>query len=229
MVAVSPLLGLVTLIGLAAGGLRHREREEVGLHGRGRRRDPPGRHAAPRLRDQRARASPRSSRSCSTASWWPPPAPHQPRLPAHLVPVAVGTPRCPTSNPCSHAVTARLRPLEIAANEAWWLASTAVSDEHERRRVSTDIALRDALGDVSTFGQVRDALAQPVGRRGPPHPPPARGPLRPDAAASGARPTSGPSSSSSRPRSTATFNAFRGRIDGEPVDDNTIADDPAGE
>ena len=56
------------------------------------------------------------------------------------------------------ALTARLRPLEIAANEAWWLASTAVSDEHERRRVATDIALRDALGDVIAFRDVRDAL-----------------------------------------------------------------------
>ncbi len=57
--------------------------------------------------------------------------------------------------------TARLRPLEIEANTAWWLASTAVSDEHERRRVVTDVALRDALGDVAVFGEVRDALAAP--------------------------------------------------------------------
>ncbi len=57
------------------------------------------------------------------------------------------------------ALTARLRPLEIAANQAWWLASTSVSDEHERRRVSTEINLRNALGDAASYRQVRDALA----------------------------------------------------------------------
>src|SRR4051794_17566251 len=61
------------------------------------------------------------------------------------------------------ALTAKVRPLEIAANQAWWLASTAVSDEHERRRVATDLALRDALGDVHTFAGIREALARPSG------------------------------------------------------------------
>jgi peptidyl-dipeptidase A len=123
------------------------------------------------------------------------------------------------------ALTARLRPLEIAANEAWWLASTEVSDEHERRRVATDIALRDALGDVGAFAQIRDALAQaPAGAgadrglvrrqlevlhdRTLPHQVPAD--LRAQLVELEAE-------------VDATFNSFRGRIDGEPVDDNTIA------
>ncbi len=124
--------------------------------------------------------------------------------------------------PLLDAVTARLRPLEIAANEAWWLASTAVSDEHERRRVSTDIALRDALGDVSVFGQVRDALARPADGEDPltrrqlevlydrtlPHQVPSD--LRAQLVELEAE-------------VDGTFNAFRGRIDGEPVDDNVIA------
>lgn len=123
------------------------------------------------------------------------------------------------------ALTARLRPLEIASNEAWWLASTDVSDEHERRRVATDIALRDALGDVGAFAQIRDALEaiRAEGDAGDglirrqleilydrtlPHQVPAD--LRAQLVELEAQ-------------VDATFNAFRGRIDGEPVDDNTIS------
>ena len=127
--------------------------------------------------------------------------------------------------PLLDALTARLRPLEIEANKAWWQASTAVSDEHERRRVVADVALREALGDVAAFGQVRDALAATSATSGNgaelerrqlevlydralPHQVPAD--LRAalvelDAEIDG------------------TFNAFRGRIDGVEVDDNTIA------
>ncbi len=127
----------------------------------------------------------------------------------------------PQVEPLVRAVTARLRPLEIAANQAWWLASTAVSDEHERRRVAADIALRDALGDVTTFGEIRDALAATDDNTDPlvhrqlevlhdrtlPHQVPAD--LRAQLVELEAE-------------VDATFNAFRGRIDGEPVDDNTI-------
>jgi peptidyl-dipeptidase A len=120
------------------------------------------------------------------------------------------------------ALTARLRPLEIAANEAWWFASTEVSDEHERRRVATDVALRDALGDVSAFAQIRDALSasarngdelerrqlQVLADRARPHQLPAD--VRAELVELEAD-------------VDATFNAFRGRIDGQEVDDNTIA------
>jgi peptidyl-dipeptidase A len=123
------------------------------------------------------------------------------------------------------ALTARLRPLEIEANQAWWLASTAVSDEHERRRVASDIALRDALGDVHTFAEVRDALiairADPAGAdplvlrqlevlydRTLPQQVPA------DLRAALVELEAGVD---------ATFNAFRGTIDSHPVDDNAIS------
>jgi peptidyl-dipeptidase A len=125
------------------------------------------------------------------------------------------------------ALTARLRPLEIAANEAWWLASTAVSDEHERRRVATDVALREALGDVSAYAQVRDARAATTPAT------PDRTPAdlvrrQLDVLADRALPQQVPADLRAEmveleAQVDATFNAFRGRIDGEAVDDNTIS------
>jgi peptidyl-dipeptidase A len=118
------------------------------------------------------------------------------------------------------AVTAEVRPLEIAANQAWWLASTDVSDEHERRRVATDIALRDALADVHTFAGIRDALAgtdgEPLVRR------------QLEVLHDRARPQQVPADLRAEmveleAELDGTFNAFRGHIDGRPVDDNTIA------
>ncbi len=126
----------------------------------------------------------------------------------------------PDPNELVDAVTARLRPLEIDANQAWWLASTAVSDEHERRRVATDLALRDALGDVSVFAGIRDALGTADGDalvrrqlevlhdRSLPQQVPA------DLRAEIVELEAG---------LDGTFNAFRGQIEGQGVDDNTIA------
>jgi peptidyl-dipeptidase A len=127
----------------------------------------------------------------------------------------------PKVEPLVEAVTARLRALEIAANQAWWLASTAVSDEHERRRVATDIALRDALGDVTTFAEIRDALAavddgsNPLVRR------------QLEVLHDRTLPQQVPADLRAQlveleAEVDATFNAFRGRIDGEPLDDNAI-------
>ncbi len=127
--------------------------------------------------------------------------------------------------PLVDALSARLRPLEIAANQAWWRASTDASDETERLRVATDGALREALGDVSAFSQLRDALTEAGPRRGDgsdlehrqlevlfdrarPHQVPAD--LRAELVELEAQ-------------VDGIFNKFRGRIDGEPVDDNTIA------
>jgi peptidyl-dipeptidase A len=126
----------------------------------------------------------------------------------------------PSADELVAALTAKVRPLEIAANQAWWLASTDVSDEHERRRVATDLALRDALADVSTFAGIRDALAADRGDpllrrqlevlhdRTLPQQVPAD--LRAEMVELEAE-------------LDGTFNAFRGQIDGRAVDDNTIA------
>ncbi len=123
------------------------------------------------------------------------------------------------------ALTARLRPLEIAANEAWWLASTAVSDEHERRRVATDIALRDALGDVHTFAEVRDALTM-VRAEGTSGDPLVRRQL--EVLYDRTLPHQVPADLRAalvelEAQLDATFNGFRGTIDGEQVDDNAIS------
>jgi peptidyl-dipeptidase A len=127
--------------------------------------------------------------------------------------------------PLLDALTARLRPLEIEANTAWWLASTAVSDEHERRRVVTDVALREALGDVAVFGEVRDALASPDAASGN------GGVLERrqlEVFYDRALPQQVPADLRAEQveldaQIDATFNAFRGRIDGVEVDDNAIA------
>lgn len=51
----------------------------------------------------------------------------------------------------------RLAPLDHAANEAWWAASTEVSEEHEAARIVADLALRDALSDRSVFAELEAA------------------------------------------------------------------------
>ena len=120
-----------------------------------------------------------------------------------------------------HALTARLQPLEIEANQAWWLSSTQVSDVHERRRVAAEVALREALGDVHVFAEVQRALDTANGTSGEatrqlevlhdrllPNQLPAD--LRAETIELEAALDS-------------TFNAFRGHIDGVAVEDNTIA------
>jgi peptidyl-dipeptidase A len=117
------------------------------------------------------------------------------------------------------ALTATLRPLEVEANRAWWLASTEVSDAHERRRVAADVALRSALADVSAFAAVRAALDVT-----PP------GPLRRELEVlhDRLRPQQVPADlraelAELEAAVDATFNAFRGSIDGTPTSDNEIA------
>jgi peptidyl-dipeptidase A len=116
-------------------------------------------------------------------------------------------------------VTARLEPLGRMANEAWWDASTAVSDEHEAARIAADIAWRDALADPELFAAV-DASA--AGRSGEI----ARqfAVLR-----DGMLPQQVPAELRERivrleASIDATFNAHRPRLDGAPVDDNAIAE-----
>jgi peptidyl-dipeptidase A len=54
---------------------------------------------------------------------------------------------------------ARLRPLEIAANNAWWDANVHASDDTRRRREAADVALSDALADRDAFAAVESARA----------------------------------------------------------------------
>ncbi|HEY7137675.1 MAG TPA: M2 family metallopeptidase [Acidimicrobiia bacterium] len=118
-------------------------------------------------------------------------------------------------------IEARVRPLEIAAGQAWWEASNFVSDASEARRVAADLALREALADRAAFGAVRDergaAGHDPLVAR--------RLDLLFDAMA--------PQQVGADLRTRtveleaevdAAFNAFRGELDGRAVDDNEIAE-----
>jgi peptidyl-dipeptidase A len=116
-------------------------------------------------------------------------------------------------------VSDTLAPLERAANEAWWAASTEVSDEHEAERIRADLALRAALADPERYAAVRDAPAEPdalVERQ--------RAVLQ-DLMA----PHQVPEAQRERivrleASIDATFNAHRPVLSGMPADDNAIAD-----
>ncbi len=58
------------------------------------------------------------------------------------------------------ACDARLRPLETAANHAWWNANVDASEETQRRRADADVAMSDALADADTFAAIRGARAE---------------------------------------------------------------------
>ena len=118
------------------------------------------------------------------------------------------------------AANADLAPLELAANRAWWDASTDVSEAHEAERVRADLALRGALADADRFEAVRKAApegADAVAERQRavladlmlPHQVPAE--LREQVVRLEAS-------------IDATFNSHRPVLDGTPVDDNTIAE-----
>jgi peptidyl-dipeptidase A len=48
----------------------------------------------------------------------------------------------------------RIRPLDHARNLAWWDVNVDANDEHERRRVETELAYSDALADPELFAEV---------------------------------------------------------------------------
>jgi peptidyl-dipeptidase A len=113
----------------------------------------------------------------------------------------------------------RLDPLATAAGEAWWRASTDVCETTEAARVTAELAFTDALADPDAFAALGAAA-------------PARDPLvdrqvrvlrdgmvahQVDAALR--REIVGLEASID-----ATFNRFRGTLDGEPVADHVIAD-----
>jgi peptidyl-dipeptidase A len=116
---------------------------------------------------------------------------------------------------------ARLRPLETAANRAWWDANVDATDETQRRRAAADVALSDELADADTYNAIRrariDASVEPLTARAlavleqmfTPHQvaPDLRRRIIDDQSAIESR-----------------FARHRGTIDGHPVDDNSILD-----
>jgi peptidyl-dipeptidase A len=53
----------------------------------------------------------------------------------------------------------RLRPLHLAAARSWWDANVEATEEHERQRVASELALSDALADPALFAAVDGARA----------------------------------------------------------------------
>jgi len=117
--------------------------------------------------------------------------------------------------------TARLQPLEAAANATWWEANVDARDETQHRRAAAEIAYSDALADADVFAAIRAARAEPgldalVERQ-----------LdvllqmfTPNQVAADRRREIVELQSSIESR----FARHRGTIDGEPVDDNAITD-----
>jgi peptidyl-dipeptidase A len=113
----------------------------------------------------------------------------------------------------------RLRPLEIELALAWWDANTAASPAAERRRADADLAHRAALSDAEMFGAIRDARAtdglDPLVRR------------QLDVLHDACAPHQVPEELRRRlvemeTSVEATYNTFRGELDGQRVDDNAI-------
>ena len=156
----------------------------------------------------------------------PAPPPDEPRLPAHLVPVAADAMTDVAT--LVDALTARLRPLEIAANQAWWTRRSPRLRRPSARRVATDIAVSDV---ARRRRRVRSASATARRRRRP------RSARR---AASSRCCTTGRSRTRSRPTCGAQIVELQVDVDrsstrsgarstGTPVDDNDDRADPAHE
>jgi peptidyl-dipeptidase A len=114
---------------------------------------------------------------------------------------------------------ARVRPLEIDLAHAWWDASTEASDDASKRQAEADLARRAALADPEAFAAVRDARARtdldPLTRR------------QLDVLHDLSAPHQVPDDLRERlveleTSVDATFNTFRGELDGVRVDDNAI-------
>jgi peptidyl-dipeptidase A len=112
-----------------------------------------------------------------------------------------------------------LRPLELELAEAWWESNTQASAAAEARRSAADLARRDALSDADVFAELRDARAgtglDPLIRR------------QVDVLHDMFAPHQLPDDLRRRlvdgeTAVEATFNSFRGELDGKQVDDNAI-------
>jgi peptidyl-dipeptidase A len=114
---------------------------------------------------------------------------------------------------------ARLRPLETAANLAWWEASVDASDETQQRRADTDVALSDALADRAAFAAIRDArqapALEPLTER-------ALAVLEQSHAPHQTEPDLRRRMIDLQSSIESRFARHRGEIDGRPVDDNEI-------
>jgi peptidyl-dipeptidase A len=113
----------------------------------------------------------------------------------------------------------RLRPLEVELARAWWDSNTSASAEADERRVKADLAHRAALADAGAFRAVREARddvsVDPLVRR------------QLDVLHDGFVPHQVPEDLTRMlvELETAvenTYSTFRGELDGERVDDNTI-------
>lgn len=114
---------------------------------------------------------------------------------------------------------ARLRPVEIELAEAWWESNTRSSPAAEARRTEADLARRALLADRGVFVELTDARAAPI-----------IDPLvrrQVDVLHDLFAPHQVPEDLRRRlveleTAVEATFNTFRGELDGDRVDDNAI-------
>jgi len=112
-----------------------------------------------------------------------------------------------------------LRPLELELAEAWWESNTQASAAADARRSAADLARRKALSDADLFTELRAAREvdglDPLVRR------------QLDVLFDMLAPHQVPDDLRRKlvegeTAIEATFNTFRGRLDGEQVDDNAI-------
>jgi len=113
----------------------------------------------------------------------------------------------------------RLRPVEIELAEAWWESNTRASPSAEARRTAADLARRALLADPGVFAELSEAratsIADPLVRR------------QIEVLHDQFAPHQVPEDLRRRmveleTRVEATFNTFRGELDGDRVDDNAI-------
>ncbi len=60
----------------------------------------------------------------------------------------------------AEAIEERLRPLSVDVARAWWDANVEATDEHEARRVQTELALSEVLADPALFASLEAALGE---------------------------------------------------------------------
>ncbi len=114
---------------------------------------------------------------------------------------------------------ARLRPVEIELAEAWWESNTRASPTAEARRTAADLARRAVLADPHAFAELSDAragaIADPLVRR--------QIEVLHDLFVAHQLPEELQRQMVElETRVEATFNTFRGDLDGTRVDDNAI-------